>query len=151
MIDKQLFRKGVSALIVNSKKEFLLVNLDSFKTHFFAIPGGGLEREETLKECIYREIREELGIGKQSLELVGLSKEPIQFRFKTKFNRDGVEYDGSERYFFGFKFIGEDSEIKTQEGEVRSYKWVSYKDLKDYLLFDNQLAETTEKILELFP
>ena len=66
-------------------------------------------------------------------------------------NRDGVEYDGSERYFFGFKFIGEDSEIKLQEGEIRSYKWVPYGDLKNYLLFDNQLAETAEKILELFP
>jgi len=38
-----------------------------------------------------------------------------------------------------------------QEGEIRSHKWVSYDDLKDYLLFDNQLAETAEKILELFP
>jgi broad specificity phosphatase PhoE/ADP-ribose pyrophosphatase YjhB (NUDIX family) len=148
---KQLFRKGVSALIINNKNEFLLVNLESFKTHFFAIPGGGLYEKETLEEAVYREIKEELGIGKQSLELLGFCKEPIHFMFKTKFNRDGVEYDGSERYFFGFKFIGENSEIKFQEGEIRSYKWVSYDDLKDYLLFDNQLAETTEKILELFP
>jgi len=149
---KQLFRKGVSALIINKKNEFLLVNLESFKTHFFAIPGGGLEQKETLDEVAYREIKEELGIGKQSLEFVGLCKEPIQFRFKTKkLNRDGVEYDGSERYFFGFRFTGEDSEIRLQEGEIRSYKWVSYDDLKDYLLFDNQLEETSEKILELFP
>lgn len=149
---KQLFRKGVSTLIINKKNEFLLVNLESFKTHFFAIPGGGLEQNETLEDAGYREIEEELGIKRQSLELLGLCKEPIQFRFKTqKLNRDGVEYYGSERYFFGFKFTGEDNEIKLQEGEIRSYKWVSYNDLKKYLLFDNQLAETTEKILELFP
>jgi len=149
---KELFRKGVSALIINDKNEFLLVNLVSFKTHFFAIPGGGLEGKETLEESVYREIKEELGIGKQSLELLGLSREPIQFKFKTKkLNRDDIEYDGSERYFFGFKFIGKDSEIKLQEGEIRTYKWVSYNDLKDYLLFDNQLTETKEKIHELFP
>ena len=147
-----LFRKGVSALIINNKNEFLLVNLESFKTHFFAIPGGGLEEKEILEEAVYREIEEELGIGKKFLELIGLCKEPIKFRFKTKkLNRAGVEYDGSERYYFGFKFIGEDSEIKLQEGEIRLYKWVSYNDLKDYLLFDNQLAVTKEKILELFP
>jgi hypothetical protein len=34
---------------------------------------------------------------------------------------------------------------------VRAYKWVSYNDLKEYLLFDNQLEETEEKIIELFP
>lgn len=148
---KPFFRKGVSALIINNMNEFLLVNLESFKTHFFAIPGGGLEEKETLEEAAYREIEEELGIGKRFLELLGFCKEPIQFRFTKKMNRDGVEYDGSERYFLGFKFIGKDSEIKLLDGEIRSYKWVSYDDLKDYLLFDDQLSETTEKIRELFP
>ena len=66
-------------------------------------------------------------------------------------NRNGVEYAGSERYFFGFKFIGDDKTITPNPGEVRTYKWVAYDNLKDYLLFDNQLEETTEKIFELFP
>ena len=149
---KLLFRKGVSALIINDKNEFLLVNLESFETRFFSIPGGGVEEKETLEDAAYREIKEELGIGKQSLELIGFCNEPLKIIFRTKkLIRNSIEYDGSERYFFGFKFIGEDGEIKLQESEVRSYKWVPYNDLKDYLLFDNQLAETTEKILELFP
>lgn len=66
-------------------------------------------------------------------------------------NHAGAEYEGSKHYFFNFKFIGSEIDIKLQEGEIRSYKWVSYETLKDYLLFDNQLVETTEKILELFP
>ncbi len=152
MVDKKLYRKGISALIINDKNEFLLVNLESFETHFFAIPGGGQEQNETLEDTAYREIEEEIGIKKQSLEFIGVSNKPIQFKFKTKkLNRDDFEYDGSERYFFGFKFIGKDSEIKLNKSEVRSHKWVSYDSLKNYLLFDNQLAETTEKILELFP
>lgn len=44
-----------------------------------------------------------------------------------------------------------DDEIILQESEVRAYKWVPFNDLKEYLLFDNQLQETTEKIVELFP
>lgn len=149
---KKLFRKGVSALIINNKNEFLLVNLEAFENHFFAIPGGGLEKNESITDAIYREIQEELGIDKQSLELVGICKKPLQFRFKTKkLYRDGIEYDGSERHFFGFKFTGNESEIKLQAGEIRSYKWVSYNNLKDYLLFDNQLEETSEKLLEIFP
>ena len=149
---KQLFRKGISALIMNKKKEFLLVNLEAFKNHFFAIPGGGLEENESTEDAVYREIQEELGITRQSLELVGVCEESLKLIFKTKkLQRDGIEYDGSERYFFGFKFIGNDSEIKLQEGEIRSYKWVSYGKLKNYLLFDDQLKDTQEKILELFP
>jgi putative (di)nucleoside polyphosphate hydrolase len=147
-----MFRKGVSAIIINKKNEFLLVNLESFEDRYFAIPGGGVEQEETLKDAVYRELDEELGIKEKHLQIVGQSDIPVRFKFKLiKMNRDSVEYEGSERYFFGFRFIGEDSEIKSQEGEIRSYKWVPYGDLEDYLLFDNQLAETAEKILELFP
>ncbi len=149
---KPLFRKGVSALIINNKNEFLLVNLKSFKKHFFAIPGGGVEREETLEDAVYREIKEELNIEKKSLSLVGKSDLPVIIKFKTiKFNDDGKEFDGMERYFFGFKFIGSENQIKGKKDEVRTYKWATIDQLKNYLLFDNQLEETTEKILELFP
>ena len=136
---------------MNNKNEFLLVNLESFKNHFFAIPGGGVEQGETLKNAVYRELGEELGIKQEHLQAVGQSNIPVRFKFKIiKMNEDGIEYDGSERYFFGFKFIGDEKMIIPNPKEVRSYIWVSYGDLKDYLLFDNQLAETTEKILELF-
>lgn len=147
-----MFRKGVSAIIINNKNEFFLVNLESFEDKYFAIPGGGVEKGETLKDAVYREIKEELGIKQKNLRIVGQSDIPLRFKFKViKLNRDGVEYEGSERYFFGFKFVGSESDIKLQEGEIRSYKWVSYKNLKNYLLFDNQLVETVEKILEIFP
>ena len=146
-----MYRKGVSAIIINKKNEFLLVNLKSFEDKYFAIPGGGVEQKETLKDAIYREIKEELNIEEKSLLLIGKSDLPIMVKFKTiKFNDNGNEFDGMERYFFGFEFTGEDSEIKLQEVEIRSYKWVSYNDLKDYLLFDNQLQETLAKIAEIF-
>ncbi len=147
-----MYRKGVSALIINEYNEFLLVNLVSFEDKYFAIPGGGLEAGENTEQAVYREIREELGIEKASLQLVGVSDEPLVFTFKEiKLNRDGKEYIGSERYFFGFRFTGNDDDIKLQEGEVRAYKWVSFFGLKDYLLFDTQLEDTVEKIVEIFP
>jgi 8-oxo-dGTP pyrophosphatase MutT (NUDIX family) len=101
---------------------------------------------------VYRELDEELGIKKKYLQILGQSDVPVRFKFKViKMNCDDIEYNGSERYFFGFRFIGDEKIIIPNPGEVRFYKWVSYDDLKDYLLFDNQLVETTEKILELSP
>ncbi len=147
-----MYRKGVSALIVNKNEEFLLVNLVSFEEKYFAIPGGGVEEGESFEEAAYREIKEEVGIGRDSLELVGSSNLPVRFQFKViKMTRDGNEYEGSERYFFGFRFVGEADDIKLTEDEVRSCKWVPFFELKKYLRFDNQLAETEGKIRELFP
>lgn len=146
------YRKGVSALIINRNNEILIVNLQSFATHFFAIPGGGVDKDEELIDAAYREINEELGIKKELLEFVKSSDESIKVIYKEKkITRDGIEYDGMERFFFGFRFIGEENDIVIEPEEVRVYKWVSLPDLKDYLLFDNQLEETTAKLLELFP
>jgi putative (di)nucleoside polyphosphate hydrolase len=144
-----MYRKGVSALIINKNQEFLLINLVSFKEEYFAIPGGGIEEGESLEQAVYREIQEEVGIEKKYLELVGKSDVPIRFSFKL--NHGGKEYKGSERNFFGFHFLGNNTEIKLQVGEVRTFKWVPFAKLKDYLLFNNQLAETSEKIVEIFP
>lgn len=146
-----MHRKGISALIVNAKKEFLLVNLISFEEKYYAIPGGGVEKDETLEEAAYREIKEELGINPTALEKVGVSDKPLLFTFKVpKVNSEGREYVGSERHFFAFRFIGSDNEIHLAENEVRAYKWVPFSELGAYLLFDNQLGDTTEKIKEIF-
>lgn len=146
-----MYRKGVSALIVNNNNEFLLVNLESFENKYFAIPGGGVEQGETLENAVYREIYEELGIGKKSLQFVGQSNIPIKFKFKViKMTRDGKNYEGSERYFFGFRFVSDNNEIKPKNGEIRFYKWIPFVQLKDYLLFDEQLKDTQEKIKEIF-
>jgi len=101
-----MYRKGVSAIIINKKNEFLLVNLKSFEDKYFAIPGGGVEREETLKDAVYREIKEELNIEKRSLLLIGKSDLPIMVKFKTiKFNDNGKEFDGMERYFLDLNLL----------------------------------------------
>ena len=88
---------------MNKQQEILLVNLQSFEERYFAVPGGGLEQGESLDDAAYREIQEELGIKKESLELVSASKESVFVKFKNiKLNRDGNEFIGSERYFLGF-------------------------------------------------
>ena len=148
---KSMYRKGVSALILNKKNEVLLVNLNSFEEKYFAIPGGGLEPDETLESAVYREIQEELGILPDQLTFVGKSKDSLKFDFKTiKLSRDGIEYTGSEKFFFGFVFNDDLNNIKIPDGEVRRIVWSSISDLSKYLLFDNQLDDTVDKINEIF-
>ncbi len=141
-----MYRKGVSALIINSDQEFLLVNLTGFEEKYFAIPGGGIEEGESLEDAVYREIKEELGLDEELLGYVGKSDLPLI----TTFKEPKKQYIGSERYFFGFRFIGNDNDIKLQPEEVRMYKWVSIDELDKYLLFDNQLTDTVEKIKKVF-
>ncbi len=147
-----MFRVGVSALIINERDELLLVNLESFEERYYAIPGGGLDEGETLEDAVYREVKEELSIPKKNLEFLGKSEMPLRFLFKKiVLARDGKEYLGQERYFFGFKLIAGEDEIVPRAGEVRDYTWATIDDLHKYLLFDNQLEDTQAKIGEVFP
>lgn len=145
-----MYRKSIAAFIINDKKEFLLVNLTGFKESCFAIPGGGLEINETLKEAAYREIKEELNIGKELLEFITSSDIPVRFNFKEKKTfPDGNTYDGQERNFFAFNFLGNDADIKIEEKEIRKYLWCKYEDMKNYLFFDDQLKDVQDKIKEM--
>lgn len=77
-----MYRKGVSALILDNQNQILLVNLTSFDDHFYAIPGGGLEAGEAPEAAVIREIKEELGINEELLEIVG--KAAIQYASTSK-------------------------------------------------------------------
>lgn len=59
-IDDSLYRVAVRALIVSDNK--LLVVKESDGGDWWAIPGGGVDYGESLKDCILREIKEEIGV-----------------------------------------------------------------------------------------
>lgn len=143
------YRKGTAALIINEKDEILLVNLESFDKKSYTLPGGGQENNESLLETSYRELYEELNISKDDLRYVGESNNPIVFNFLEPKIKEGIKYSGSEKYYSGFKFIGDISKIIPNPGEVRTYKWVKIIDLKDYLLFESQLDDTLKMIKEI--
>lgn len=147
-----MYRKGVAAIILNEKNEILLVNLTSFESHFFSIPGGGIDKDEKKVDTIKRELYEELGIKPGMINILKESKIPIKFDFKINpLIRDNIEYIGQTKYYFLIKYTGKDSDIKIDKKEVRKYIWCNYENLDKYLLFDNQLADTKRIILDLCP
>lgn len=147
-----MYREGVATIILNQNNEILLVNLTSFEKHFFAIPGGGIDKDETKVETIKRELFEELGIKENSIKIIKESRFPIKFEFKTKpLIRNGHKYIGQIKYYFLVRYIGNNSDIKVYKKEVRKYVWCNYMDLNRYLLFENQLDDTIKIISDICP
>jgi ADP-ribose pyrophosphatase YjhB (NUDIX family) len=64
-IDDSLYRVAVRALIVSDNKMLAVKELD--KGDWWAIPGGGVAYGESLKDCLLREIQEEIGIVDSSV------------------------------------------------------------------------------------
>lgn len=64
-IDDSLYRVAVRALVVSDDKMLAVKELDG--GDWWAIPGGGVEYGESLKDCLLREIKEEIGVTSSSV------------------------------------------------------------------------------------
>lgn len=97
----------------------------------WALPGGRIEDDETVEECLKREIKEELGIEVESMRLFGVYSKP---------ERD-------PRKIISLVYI-----IKRKSGELRpgddaaEAQWFVFSNLPADLAFDHEEILTDLKI-----
>jgi len=51
-------------------------------------------------------------------------------------------FRGQSKTQFLVKFLGNKGELVLEDSEIRKAKWVTKKELKDYLIFSNQFDNT---------
>lgn len=68
-IQEDCFHLGVKALIISNDKRILLLERDHpVKKKYWDIPGGRLQKGETLKDTLIREVKEETGWAVQEIQ-----------------------------------------------------------------------------------
>lgn len=127
---KKLYRPVTVAIIQNRKKKVLIVESAKNKNESNP-PQGGIEPNEPMLAALYREIREETGIAKKSLELIAYLgvqdlDSPVSKRGARGFNL------GKRYFFFCLRYSGR-SKIKIQKSEIKKYRWVGLGSLKKAL------------------
>ena len=128
MSDKKIVVK-VRAIITHQEK---LLVVQHSRTNFTALPGGHLEYGEDLKECLSREIVEELGVKP---EIGKLSY--VNMFIEKKDNRHYLEF------FFevtnGEDFLNIEQNTRTHAHEIVKMFWASPND--DLGILPKKLAE----------
>lgn len=111
-------------------------NVEGKIIKYYTYPGGGLEENETLENCVKREVKEEFDLDIEVLQLL-----------KT------VEYEENITHYFACKKIngiltlsGEEKERCSEENfyEVRQ---VPLKDIEHIELYEKELIEETKRII----
>lgn len=105
--------KVVTAMIMyNEKGEIFLVR--SYKWGgAWSLPGGGLESSELLKDCMRREIKEELSLDLDNIEFLDWGEQVSLPEYKEK---------SHFIYFLYTAQISSDATIILNE-ELQEYKW----------------------------
>ncbi len=132
--NEKIICPGARIIIENQNKEILIIErADNGKK---GLPAGSLEENETIEECIIREVKEETGLKIVELEVIGISSNP---------HNESVEYpNGDKIQYFTIEFYSNNWEgvIKVEDKtEVRCAKFSGAEII-------NQLPENERSIFD---
>ena len=108
-------------IVENEKGEVLFIERKD--NGQIGLPAGSLEEDETIEECIIREVKKETGIDILELEVVGISSCP-ENETVTYPNKDVIQYFCIE--FYSNKWFGDIKVIDTNEILKAEFKDKTY-------------------------
>lgn len=127
------------AIILNqSKDRVLLIKWkDSFGNVAWSFPGGHIERGESIKDALYREVREETGCRIRILDFLG--------NYENILHREGVTVAHLINILWIVSIINREYEFNNDD-DVLDIKWVPIKDINKVKLTNNAVKIITDFI-----
>jgi len=131
------YRPNVGIIIYNQERQVFWarrVNKDGWQ-----FPQGGVSRNESLEEAMYRELHEETGLHREQVRLVAHTKKwlhydlpPRLLRNQRHRNEDSADnkasFKGQKQVWFLLELIEDDSAVDLHAGpespEFDSWRWV---------------------------
>ncbi|MCB2290890.1 NUDIX hydrolase [Clostridium sp. CS001] len=71
-------RNRATGIVLNDKKEIILMNLTNMNFHM--LPGGGVDLNENMEEALHRELKEETGANVEIISELGLVIENLELK-----------------------------------------------------------------------
>ena len=128
--DKSL---GVVPVFKDTNSELLFCLVQHQGEHW-GFPKGHLDKNESEEETALRELKEETGL--QEVKLV----QDISFNQNYVFEKDGIKYDKSVKYFLGLVANKDTNTLTEFTDEITGMKWLPYKETRDLITFENAKA-----------
>lgn len=125
----QTYRASIAALLLNDKREILMVQNTSFREDEWDFPKGGMNMGETELQTLERELREELGEA-LTFTVIKRSNWNVIYEWSAeKRAKEGMR--GQARISYWLQYKG--GEILPDHEEIRAYKWVPLENLAHFL------------------
>lgn len=129
MIDKAGYRYGVGIILVNQNRQIFFAKRIGMLAWQF--PQGGMKPHETPEETMYRELKEEVGLNPEDVQILGCTRRWLRYRLPTRLVRHHAKplCIGQKQKWFLLRLVSDDSKINlyaNDDPEFDSWAWVSY-------------------------
>lgn len=129
MIDSEGFRSNVGIVICNREGQLLWARRKGHDSWQF--PQGGINAGETPEQTLFRELREETGLQRHDVRLLGSTRDWLRYRLPSKYVRHDSKplCIGQKQRWFLLQMQSDESHIEfniTDHPEFDAWMWVNY-------------------------
>ena len=121
---QQNYRLNVGIMIVNRERKILAGDASHYPGEWM-MPQGGIDRSESTRQAMQRELYEETGLQVDQVRLIREHDDWLQYLFRKPQFKDDVFYVGQRQKWFLIEYNGplpDASSVKEQE--FSCFDWV---------------------------
>lgn len=153
VIDRAGYRLNVGIILVNASDRVFWGKRQGHDAWQF--PQGGLSTGESVEEAMFRELREEVGLERQDVELVGSTRRWLRYKLPKQYLRHGSTplVIGQKQKWFLLRLLASEQKIRldlSDSPEFDSWRWIDYSEPPEQVIFFKKQVYT-ECLRELEP
>ncbi|BBB27808.1 RNA pyrophosphohydrolase [Amphritea japonica] len=129
MIDSDGFRPNVGIILANSMGQVLWAR--RIGQNAWQFPQGGINESESPEEAMYRELKEEIGLSPDDVEVIAVTRGWLRYRLPKRMIRHHSHpvCVGQKQKWYLLRMLSDDSAVEidsTDSPEFDGWRWVSY-------------------------
>lgn len=138
MIDADGFRRNVGIVLCNGEgRVFWGQRVGQGGWQF---PQGGLAEGESLRDALYRELAEEIGLGREHVEELGRTRKWLRYHLPQRYRQPARQplCIGQKQVWFLLRLTAPDTAIQLDAGETpefEAWRWIEFWSPPDEVIF----------------
>jgi putative (di)nucleoside polyphosphate hydrolase len=129
VIDRYGFRANVGIILMHEDGRLFIGRRSGGRGWQF--PQGGMQRGEKAEESLYRELNEEIGLGRDDVEVIGQTQRWLRYRLPARYQRRNSRplCIGQKQRWFLLRLRRPDPSFRfdvTGAPEFDRWRWVDY-------------------------
>jgi putative (di)nucleoside polyphosphate hydrolase len=128
-IDADGFRANVGIVLMRDDRQVFLGGRTGGRGWQF--PQGGVRRNEAPEAALYRELREEIGLEREDVQLIAGTRNWLRYRLPRQYVRRNSDPPciGQKQRWFLLRLLGSEARVHfdaTDQPEFERWRWVDY-------------------------